>query len=272
MQNNNEKEIIYQNITIPTFSDAKFNFSELFLNSIENLKINKFLSNDKLQKFTILTKILLEDKGAFYKSLSNILSKEDIELKHYLDSLTILALQLDCWQSESNSSKIIDIGTGAGFPAVPLAIAMPFAKITAVDSKNKSYTFVQNLINQLNLKNLNVICERAENLGHDQLHRENYDITISRAVSNISTLLELMAPLTKVGGYIIMYKGPNYEEELLKAKNAISLLNLSASNIQVCTFAQPQIPFTRCFIIIKKNNHTPNKYPRKVCLPFSKPL
>ena len=166
-------------------------------------------------------------------------------VKHFIDSLTI-----NKYVESSNS--LIDIGTGAGFPGIPLKIINPNTKITLVDSINKRLNIIRDLSSKINLEKLEIIHSRAEDLAQKKEYREMYDIATTRAVSNISTIVEYMLPFVKVNGLAICMKGPNFKEELDDAQKAIEILGGK--------------------IIIRKVKKTPNKYPRGQSKPLKEPI
>lgn len=196
-------------------------------------------------------------------NLTSITEENDIILKHFIDSLTASEYIPD-------NSKIIDIGTGAGFPGIPLKIYNETYNITLLDSLNKRVNFLNTVIEELELKNISAIHGRAEEFGHNTLYREKYDIAISRAVSNLSTLVEYMLPFIKKGGLCICMKGPNIKEEIDNSKNALK--KLGGKIIKIEDFNLPNTDIKRNIIIIIKILNTDNKYPRKAGIPNKNPL
>jgi 16S rRNA (guanine527-N7)-methyltransferase len=204
-----------------------------------------------------------------YPSVSKIFSPEDIALKHFLDSLVPLSLPLPCWQSQGT---ILDLGTGGGFPSMPLAIALPGRTVIAVDSKGKSVDFVERMKTQCGLTNLMPRQGRAEELGQDPAFREDIDLVVCRAVAAVRILLELCLPLVKVGGHLLMYKGPKCDLELQEAQKALQVLGVSRKDCSVHQLEPPAIPFSRSFILIRKEQSTVPAYPRRNGIPNSTPL
>ena len=174
------------------------------------------IDEEKVKKFQKYKDLLLEWNNKI--NLTAITEENEIILKHFIDSCTILKYIED-------NQKIIDIGTGAGFPGIPLKIMNKSLEITLVDSLNKRVNFLNEVINELELENIEGIHARAEDLGRDNNYREKYDVATSRAVANLSTLLEYLMPFVKVNGICICMKGPNIEEELNEAKKAINELS-----------------------------------------------
>jgi 16S rRNA (guanine527-N7)-methyltransferase len=187
--------------------------------------------------------------------------KEFLE-KHFIDSLTISKLV-------AGKNKIIDIGTGAGFPGIPLKIANPKLEVTLIDSVNKKLNVIREVSDKIGLKNLEIIHTRAEDLANNLEYREKYDFATTRAVSNLSTIAEYMLPFIKVGGKAICMKGPNYEEELENANNAIRILGGKVESVENFKLGSEN---ERNIIIISKISKTPAKYPRGQGKPLKEPL
>ena len=163
-------------------------------------------------------------------NLTAIIDPEEIILKHFIDSITIL-------KEIEDNSNVVDVGTGAGFPGIPLSIMNSTLKITLVDSLNKRLIFLQEVINQLNLKNIEIIHARAEEFGQNKKYREKFDISTSRAVANLSTLSEYLIPLVKVGGKVISMKAAEAQEEINDAKKAIEILDAGPIERGLCLFS-----------------------------------
>ena len=212
-------------------------------------------------KFNNYMELLLEWNEKI--NLTAITEKEDIILKHFKDSLTIE-------EFIPENAKVIDVGTGAGFPGIPLKIVRKDISLTLLDSLNKRIKFLDEVVNNLELENVETIHSRAEDAGMNKKYREQYDIATSRAVANLSTLLEYLMPFVKVGGSVICMKGPNIEEELNKAKHAISELGGEIQEIK--NFKLEGTDNERNIIIIKKVKPISGKYPRKAGMPANNPL
>lgn len=193
-------------------------------------------------------------------NLTAITDKYDVFTKHFLDS--ILAID-----AIPEGASVVDIGTGAGFPCLPIKIVRPDVKVTAVDSLHKRVNFLNQLCQKMNIESEN-IHSRAEEFA--KTHREMYDIAVARAVAKLNTLLEYLLPLVKVGGLVLAYKGSNYTEELAEAKTAIELLG--GKFVKSLKFKLPNDYGDRCIIIIEKVSPTPNAYPRGHNLPKLKPI
>ncbi|WP_040398281.1 16S rRNA (guanine(527)-N(7))-methyltransferase RsmG [Anaerococcus senegalensis] len=209
-----------------------------------------------MDKFEKYEQMLIETNKKF--NLTSIDDPEEIRIKHFEDSLTIKSYIND-------GMKVLDIGSGAGFPGIPLRIEKEF-DLTLIDSVNKKVNFMNQVIDQLNLKNARAIHVRAEDYAKE--HREEFDMVVSRAVANLSTLSEYALPFLKVGGIFIAMKGPKAEEEYEYAQNALKILGGELINIDSLDLYGN----TRKNILIKKVRSTKKKYPRDKNLPKKKPL
>ena len=196
-------------------------------------------------------------------NLTAITEPDEIILKHFIDSITIL-------KELEDGSKLVDVGTGAGFPGIPLSIMNPSLKITLVDSLNKRLIFLQEVVNKLKLENIEIVHARAEEFGQNKKYREQFDISTSRAVANLATLSEYLIPLVKIGGKVISMKASDVKQELNEAKKAIEVLGGTVEKVD--EFNLPQSDIGRTVIIIRKNKTTPNKYPRKPGTPSKEPI
>ena len=196
-------------------------------------------------------------------NLTAIIEPKEIILKHFIDSITIKKYL-------KANNEVLDIGTGAGFPGIPLKIVEKNSKITLLDSLNKRITFLQEVINKLNLKDIRGIHGRAEEFVKQKGEREKYDIVTSRAVARLNVLLEYMLPFTKIGGSCICMKANNTEEELKEAEKAINILGGKIEKVDKIIL--PESDIERNIIIIKKIKETPNKYPRKAGMPAKEPI
>lgn len=234
-------------------------FNEKLLEKLNKIQLN--VNDEVLNKFWVYMTNLLEWNEKI--NLTAITDEDDMILKHFIDSLTIL-------EYIPEKSNVIDVGTGAGFPGIPLKIVREDINMTLMDSLNKRITFLNEIINKLGLKKINAIHSRAEELAKIPEHREKYDIAVSRAVANLTTLSEYMIPFVKVGGKCICMKGSNIEEELKTAKNAIK--ELGGEIEKVINFKLPDSDNERNIIIIKKVRNTKSKYPRKAGMPSKEPL
>ncbi len=234
---------------------------EAFAAECEALGIS--LSEKQLDQFLTYYHMLIEKNRVM--NLTAITEFEEVLQKHFLDSLSVVKAY-----GLSGRESMIDIGTGAGFPGIPLKIAFPEMKIILLDSLNKRLVFLNEVIEELGLENIETIHGRAEDFGKDQKYREQFDLCLSRAVANLSTLSELCLPFVKRGGYFISYKSGQVDEEVQDAKRAIQLLG--GKNTRLEKFALPNSDISRSFVVISKAISTPDNFPRKPGIPAKKPI
>lgn len=223
-------------------------------------EINIEINENKIDMFYLYMQELLEWNKKI--NLTAIEDENEIILKHFIDSLTVQ-------KYIKNSQNIIDIGTGAGFPGIPLAIVNEKSNIVLLDSLNKRINFLNNVIQKLELSNVKAIHGRAEDLAKIVQHREKYDIVISRAVAPFNVLLEYMLPFNKVNSYTIAMKGSNIEEVDI-SNNALKKLGGKIEKIEKINLANTDIK--RNIIIVRKIEETPKKFPRKAGIPKKEPL
>lgn len=235
--------------------------SELFRKKAEELGIT--LTLEMQEKFDAYYELLVEWNKVM--NLTGITEYEEVNEKHFLDSLALVKAE-----RMENISSVIDIGTGAGFPGIPLKIVFPHLKVTLLDSLNKRIKFLNEVIEKLNLKDIETIHGRAEDFAKQKGYREEYDICVSRAVANLSTLSEYCLPYVKKGGSFISYKSGEVDEEIKASQKAVKILGGSVEN--VVKFTLPGSDIGRSFVKIKKLENTPKKYPRKAGLPAKEPL
>jgi 16S rRNA (guanine527-N7)-methyltransferase len=233
---------------------------KLLVSTLNQLNIP--IEDEQADALLSFMEILLEANK--HINLTSITEPEDFILKHIVDSLIMLSKDY-----VKEGIKVLDLGTGGGFPGIPLKILYPEIQITLVDSVGKKLKFIDDAARNLGIK-VELVHERAENLGKNKKYREKYDIVISRAVANMQTLSELCLPLVKVDGLMIASKGPKYNEELDAAKNAMKILGGQVKSIEDCTI--PIAELERHVIIIEKTNATPAAYPRKPGMPNKNPL
>lgn len=221
------------------------------------------LTDEQKEKFERYYKILIEWNQVM--NLTSITDYDEVNLKHFSDSLTIIRV---C--DMKSISTVIDIGTGAGFPGVPLKIAFPHLKIVLLDSLNKRINFLDEVIEQLNLKDINTIHGRAEDYSRKKEYREQFDLCVSRAVANLSTLSEYCIPFVKKGGNFISYKSGNAQDEIDKSVKAVDILGGKIESVD--NFLLPGTDMGRSLVKIIKVNSTPKKFPRKAGVPSKEPL
>jgi len=224
-------------------------------------KINVELTENNIENFYKYMNLLIEWNNKM--NLTAIIEPNDIILKHFIDCLVID-------KYIKNDSTIIDVGTGAGFPGVPLSFVNEKSNFTLMDSLNKRIKFLDEVVHITNSKNIKNIHARAEELAKNKDYREKFDFATSRAVASLNVLLEYMLPFVKVNGYCICMKGSNVKDELDNAKNALNILGGIIED--VIEFDLPDTDIGRSIVIIKKIKQTPNKYPRKAGTPSKEPI
>ena len=223
------------------------------------------LEDHQLEQFYHYYELLIQWNSMM--NLTAITELEEVVTKHFVDSLSLIRV---IPQIRNTSFSLIDVGTGAGFPGVPLKIAFPKLKITLLDSLNKRVKFLNEVIQSLELEGIQALHGRAEDYGKQADCRERYDLCVSRAVANLSSLSEYCLPFVKEGGKFISYKSGKMEEELEQAKKAVYLLGGNLEKT-VC-FQLPDTDMERSFAVIAKTRPTPKKYTRKAGLPTKEPL
>ena len=227
----------------------------------EAKKINITFTEKQLEQFRIYYELLVEKNKVM--NLTGITEWDEVLEKHFLDSISLIRV-IDLSQNIS----VLDMGTGAGFPGIPLKIAFPNLQITLADSLNKRVLFLQEVIDALKLEGIEAVHSRAEDLARDKNYREQYDLVVSRAVANLSTLSEYCLPFVKIGGQFISYKSGDIEEEVVASKSAVFLLGGKIKDTVKFELGES----SRSFVLIDKTKGTPKTYPRKAGTPSKKPL
>lgn len=217
-------------------------------------RVGAEFNKDKYNQFMVYMDLLKEWNGKI--NLTRITENEDIIKKHFIDSINILQ-----FKEIYKAKNMIDIGTGAGFPGIPIKIMLPEIEITLLDSLNKRIVYLEEVIKSLNLKKIKTIHKRAEEGGRDKNLRESFDIAASRAVANLSVLSEYCIPYVKKGGYFIALKGPKIDEEIEEGKAAVSILGGSIHRIEEVKIEDTDLKHN--LVIIKKERNTSDIYPRK---------
>ena len=234
---------------------------ELLIQGIKELGLD--INDKQVEQFLKYYEMIIETNKVM--NLTSIVELDEVIIKHFIDSL------LSVKTIEINKFKtMIDVGTGAGFPGIPLKIMFPDLKVTLLDSLNKRLKFLDSVIKELGLDNINTIHGRAEDIGRNENYREKYDLCVSRAVANLTTLSEYCVPFIQKGGTFISYKSQFSEEEKQEAEKAIGVLGGKIQKSEIVNLSFTDI--NRSFIIINKNKITPNKYPRKAGVPSKKPI
>lgn len=230
-----------------------------FRQGLANIKLE--ITEKQIEQFLKYYEMLIEKNKVM--NLTAITEYDEVIEKHFLDSISLCQVY-----DLSKPVKILDMGTGAGFPGVPLKIAFPEIEITLADSLNKRIKFLDEVIGELGLEKVTTIHARAEELARDKEHRESYDLVVSRAVANLSTLGEYCIPFVKMGGNFISYKSGEVDEEVNAAEKAIKILGGQIKNIYKFDLSDQK----RSFVTIEKIKTTPKTYPRKAGTPSKEPL
>ena len=220
------------------------------------------IDDNKIRQLDKYYEMLIEKNKVM--NLTAITEFDEVLVKHFADSLSICKIIPD------DVKSVCDLGTGAGFPGIPMAIAYPDLQFTLIDSLNKRIKFLQEVVDALGLTNVTLVHGRAEEAGRNKLYREQYDLVVSRAVANISTLSEYCLPLVKVGGYFISFKSGDIEDEIKQSGKAIS--KLGGKLQKPVLFNLPDTNISRSFLVIDKKKSTPKAYPRKAGTPSKEPL
>lgn len=218
--------------------------------------------DDKLHKLDRFYDLLIEKNSVM--NLTAITEYEDVAIKHFADSLMILKYM------DLNNKKVIDIGTGAGFPGIPLKIFCPDMELVLLDSLNKRIDFLNEVITDLSLDKVIAVHGRAEELSRKSEYREQYNVAVSRAVANLSTLVEYCVPFVAPSGYFVSYKGSKASDELHAATNALHLTGCGKTLVHEFTLGSDDM--SRVLLCVEKKTHTPDKYPRGGGKPLKSPL
>ena len=234
--------------------------------TLRELAANLFnldLSLEQNEQFEIYQRLLAEWNQKI--NLTTITDPGEVRVRHFLDSLSVVTVM-----SFDPDDRIIDVGTGAGFPGLPLAIAFPHIEVTLLDSTQKKIGFLETIADELGLQNVSTVHARAEDAGHDPAHREQYDVVLARAVALLPTLLEYLIPFARVGGYCIAMKGESAAREIEEAKRALYVLKGEAQPLARVDL--PRVDLPHYLVAIEKLEKTPRPYPRQAGTPKKKPI
>ena len=224
-------------------------------------KLEIVLSENYVKKFYEYMLLLLEWNEKI--NLTSITDEKDIVLKHFVDSITI------CKYIPKNA-KLLDVGTGAGFPGIPVKIVRDDIEVVLLDSLNKRILFLDDVIDKLDMKNIQAVHGRAEEFGRNKDFRQSFDVVTSRAVANMAVLSEYLIPFSKLGGKCVIMKGSDFEEELNNSKKAIKVLGGKINSVD--EFVLPASDMKRTIVVVDKIGDTPKQYPRKAGTPAKKPI
>ena len=231
-------------------------------------ELNITLTEDQISRFIRFYELLTEKNKVM--NLTAITEWEEVLKKHFLDSLLICSVyDLEALEDRQDNG-LLDLGTGAGFPGIPLKIAFPWLRITLADSLNKRILFLDDVIRELGLEDIRTVHARAEELGRKNEHRGRYDLVVSRAVANLSSLSEYCLPLVQKGGSFVSYKSTDIDMEYKESEKAIRVLGGKTDSIQKVHL--PQTELYRSFVIVRKIADTPRSYPRKAGTPSRDPI
>ena len=222
------------------------------------------LSKEQLTAFETYRRELLEWNRRI--NLTRIIEPEEIITKHFLDSLSVGPVL----QKLPNADSVVDVGSGAGFPGLPLKIVLPQLSVTLLETTGKKTKFLEHVIQLLDLRGVTILTVRAEDAGRQRGHREQYHVAVARAVAALPVLAEYLLPLVKVGGWVIAQKGQHPTQETQSAANALGILGGKLRQVQPVQV--PGLPDERHLIIIEKVKPTPPQYPRRAGTPTKKPI
>ena len=234
-------------------------FKEVFLKELSILNTNIDINDEVIKMFFDYMNGIISWNDKI--NVTAIIEPKEFIIKHFVDSITINEII-------NNEGKLLDVGTGAGFPGIPIKLLNNKLSVTLIDSVNKKLNVIRDVTKDMNIDNLEIIHSRAEDLARDNNYREKYDYVTTRAVSNLSTILEYMVPFLKVNGIAICMKGPNFKEEIDDSTNTFKVLGISLKEVKKYVFEGQE----RNVLIIEKIKKTDEKYPRGGGKPLKEPL
>ncbi len=247
---------------------------EILIRDLGKLSPERTLTDTQLEQLRIFEENLIEWNRVM--NLTAITEPDQIYGKHFLDSMTMVRIEQEAGIPKTPDKKkpfrIIDVGTGAGFPGLVLAILYPDLSVTLMDSLNKRISFLTDTAEKAKITNVTCIHARAEELARNKEHREQYDLAVSRAVANLSTLSEYCLPFVKVGGTFVAYKSEKIEEELPAGEKALKILGGKIAKKDDFTITEGGEEVRRSLVLVKKEKQTPKAYPRKAGTPAKEPL
>ena len=235
--------------------------ADILKKGIEDLGLK--CSDETIDKFSKYREILVEWNQKM--NLTGIEEEKEVYIKHFLDSVAAVKKGYI-----KDGMSIIDVGTGAGFPGLPLRICLENSKVTLLDSLNKRINFLSEVCTNINIDDIELIHGRAEDFGKDEKYREQYDIATARAVAGLPILMEFCVPFIKVGGYFVCLNGPNADTELEESRKAMEVLGLEF--VEKIDVELPELELKHNIVVFKKVNSTPAKYPRKAGKPVKTPI